>query len=95
MTAGRLITRSGGERQTSLIRKIDQALARIDDGSYGFCEETGEPISLRRLEARPIATLAISAQERIRETPSGRRFRSGRRRLIGHLLPLIPSAIAI
>ena len=44
--------------------KIDQALIRIENGSYGFCEETGEPIGLRRLEARPIATLSIEAQER-------------------------------
>jgi DnaK suppressor protein len=47
-----------------LIAKIDEALTRIDDGTYGYCEETGEPISLRRLEARPIATLSVEAQER-------------------------------
>lgn len=52
------------DRQRKLISKIDAALSRIDDGSYGFCEETGEPISLRRLDARPIATLSIEAQER-------------------------------
>ena len=52
------------DRQRKLIAKIDAALRRIDDGSYGFCEETGEPISLRRLDARPIATLSIEAQER-------------------------------
>jgi DnaK suppressor protein len=52
------------DRQRKLIAKIDAALARIDDGSYGFCEETGEPIALKRLEARPIATLSIEAQER-------------------------------
>ena len=52
------------ERQRKLIAKIDAALARIDDGTYGYCEETGEPISLKRLEARPIATLSIEAQER-------------------------------
>ena len=51
-------------RQRKLIAKIDAALERIDDGSYGYCEETGEPISLKRLEARPIATLSIEAQER-------------------------------
>ena len=51
------------ERQAHLIRKIDQALGRIDDGTYGYCEVTGEPIDLRRLEARPIATLSIAAQE--------------------------------
>ena len=44
--------------------KIDQALSRIDDGSYGFCEDTGEPIGIKRLEARPIATLTIEAQEK-------------------------------
>ena len=47
-----------------MIAKIDEALTRIDDGTYGYCEETGEPISLRRLEARPIATLSVEAQER-------------------------------
>ncbi len=52
------------DRQRKLIAKIDAAIARIDDGSYGFCEETGEPISLKRLEARPIATLSLEAQER-------------------------------
>ena len=52
------------DRQRKLIAKIDAALQRIDEGTYGFCEETGEPISLRRLEARPIATLSIEAQER-------------------------------
>jgi DnaK suppressor protein len=52
------------DRQRKLIAKIDEALSRIDDGSYGFCEETGEPIALRRLEARPIATLSVEAQER-------------------------------
>jgi len=52
------------DRQRKLIAKINAAIARIEDGSYGYCEETGEPISLRRLEARPIATLSIEAQER-------------------------------
>jgi DnaK suppressor protein len=52
------------DRQRKLIAKIDSALARIDEGTYGYCEETGEPISLRRLEARPIATLSLEAQER-------------------------------
>src|ERR1700754_4534626 len=52
------------DRQRKLIAKIDAALKRIDDGSYGYCEEPGEPISLRRLEARPIATLSVEAQER-------------------------------
>ena len=52
------------DRQRKLISKIDAALARIDDGTYGYCEETGEPISLKRLAARPIATLSIEAQER-------------------------------
>lgn len=52
------------DRARKLIAKIDAALMRIEDGSYGFCEETGEPIGLRRLEARPIATLSLEAQER-------------------------------
>lgn len=52
------------DRYRKLLGKIDQALARIDDGSYGFCEETGEEIGLARLEARPIATLCLDAQER-------------------------------
>jgi DnaK suppressor protein len=52
------------DRQRKLIAKIDEALRRIEDGSYGYCEETGEPISLSRLEARPIATLSLEAQER-------------------------------
>ena len=52
------------DRQRKLISKIEAALKRIEDGSYGYCEETGEPISLRRLDARPIATLSIEAQER-------------------------------
>ena len=51
------------DRQRKLISKIDSALRRIDEGIYGYCEETGEPISLRRLEARPIATLSLEAQE--------------------------------
>jgi DnaK suppressor protein len=52
------------DRERKLIAKIDAALTRIEDGTYGFCEETDEPISLRRLEARPIATLSLEAQER-------------------------------
>ncbi len=52
------------DRQRKLIAKIDAALKRIEDGSYGYCEETGEPISLKRLDARPIATLSVEAQER-------------------------------
>ena len=52
------------DRARKLISKIDQALERIENGTYGYCEETGEPITLRRLEARPIATLSIEAQER-------------------------------
>ncbi|ORE91992.1 TraR/DksA family transcriptional regulator [Stappia sp. 22II-S9-Z10] len=52
------------DRQRKLIAKIDAALSRIDDGSYGYCEESGEPIGIRRLDARPIATLSIEAQER-------------------------------
>jgi len=52
------------DRERKLLKKIDQALARIDDGAYGFCEETGEEIGLQRLEARPVATLCVEAQER-------------------------------
>src|SRR5256714_10133109 len=52
------------DRQRKLISKIDEALRRIEDGAYGYCEETGEPIGLQRLEARPIATLSLEAQER-------------------------------
>jgi len=52
------------DRQRKLISKIDEALRRIEDGSYGYCEETGEPIGLARLEARPLATLSLEAQER-------------------------------
>ena len=52
------------DRERKLLQKIESALRRIDDGSYGFCVETDEPISLRRLEARPIASLSLHAQER-------------------------------
>jgi DnaK suppressor protein len=52
------------DRQRKLISKIDSALSRIEDGTYGYCEETGEPIALKRLDARPIATLSVEAQER-------------------------------
>jgi DnaK suppressor protein len=52
------------DRYRKLLGKIDQALSRVDDGSYGFCEETGEEIGLARLQARPIATLCLDAQER-------------------------------
>src|SRR6266478_5220813 len=52
------------DRQRKLISKIDAALQRIEDNTYGYCEETGEPIALKRLEARPIATLSVEAQER-------------------------------
>jgi DnaK suppressor protein len=52
------------DRERKLLKKIDSALQRIDDGSYGFCEETGEEIGLKRLEARPVATLSLEAQER-------------------------------
>lgn len=52
------------DRARKLVTKIDQALDRIENGTYGYCEETGEPIGLKRLEARPIATLSIEAQER-------------------------------
>jgi DnaK suppressor protein len=62
--ADRALELRARDRQRKLISKIDAALARIEDGSYGFCEETGEPISLKRLDARPIATLSLEAQER-------------------------------
>ncbi len=52
------------DRQRKLVAKIDSALRRIDEGEYGYCEETGEPISLKRLDARPIATMSLEAQER-------------------------------
>ncbi len=52
------------DRARKLISKIDQALIRVENGSYGYCDETGEPIGLRRLEARPVATLSVEAQER-------------------------------
>ena len=61
---GRSIELRARDRQRKLIAKIDAALKRLDEGTYGFCEETGEPISLKRLDARPIATLSIEAQER-------------------------------
>jgi len=51
------------DRERKLINKIDEALKRIKDGSYGYCEETGDPIGIKRLEARPVATLSIEAQE--------------------------------
>lgn len=52
------------DRQRKLVKKINSALKRIEEGTYGYCEETGEPIGLKRLDARPIATLSIEAQER-------------------------------
>ena len=52
------------DRQRKVVSKIDSALRRIEDGSFGYCEDTGEPISLKRLDARPIATLSLEAQER-------------------------------
>jgi DnaK suppressor protein len=52
------------DRERKLLSKIESALRRIEDGSYGYCEETDEPISLKRLEARPIASLSLDAQER-------------------------------
>jgi DnaK suppressor protein len=52
------------DRQRKLIAKIDAALGRIEDGTYGYCEETGEPIGVKRLDARPVATLSLEAQER-------------------------------
>ena len=61
---GRALELRTRDRERKLIQKIDDALERIADKSYGYCEETGEPIGLRRLEARPIATLSLEAQER-------------------------------
>ena len=61
--AGWAIELRARDRQRKLIAKIDAALKRLEEGTYGYCLETGEPISLRRLEARPIATLSIEAQE--------------------------------
>jgi DnaK suppressor protein len=61
------------DRERKLIAKIDQALLRLEDGSYGYCEETGEPLSVKRLEARPIATLSLEAQERHERLERGRR----------------------
>ena len=61
------------DRERKLLRKIESALARVEDGTYGFCDETGEEIGLKRLEARPVATLSLEAQER-REM-AGRQFR--------------------
>ncbi|KAA0209375.1 MAG: RNA polymerase-binding protein DksA [Proteobacteria bacterium] len=52
------------DRERKLLKKIDSALSRIEDGTYGYCEETGEEIGLKRLEARPVATLSVEAQER-------------------------------
>jgi DnaK suppressor protein len=61
---GRALDLRARDRQRKLIAKIDAALMRLDDGTYGYCEETGEPISLKRLDARPITTLSLEAQER-------------------------------
>lgn len=62
--AGRLIELRSRDRARKLLSKIDAALQRIEDGTYGYCEDTGEPIGLNRLEARPVATLTLAAQER-------------------------------
>ena len=71
--AGRHIDPGQGHQNFKLIDKIDEALVRIKEGSYGFCEETSEPIGLKRLEARPIATLSIEAQERHERSEKMRR----------------------
>ena len=63
LETGRSLELRTRDRQRKLVGKIDAALRRIEDGTYGYCEETNAPISLRRLEARPIATLTIEAQE--------------------------------
>ncbi len=62
--ADRALELRASDRQRKLVSKIDAALRRIEEGAFGYCEETGEPISLERLEARPIATLSLDAQER-------------------------------
>ena len=62
--ADRCIELRSRDRERKLINKIEEALRRIEEGSYGFCEESGDPIGVRRLDARPIATLSIEAQER-------------------------------
>lgn len=62
--ADRSIELRARDRQRKLIGKIDEAIKRIDEGTYGYCEETGDPIALKRLDARPIATLSLEAQER-------------------------------
>ena len=62
--ADRAIELRARDRQRKLISKIDAALQRIEDNSYGYCEETGEPIGVKRLDARPVATLSLEAQER-------------------------------
>jgi RNA polymerase-binding transcription factor len=61
---GRALDLRARDRQRKLIAKIDAALTRLDNGTFGYCEETGEPISLKRLDARPITTLSLEAQER-------------------------------
>ncbi len=58
------LTLRARNREFKLLKKIDEAISRIDNGTFGYCEETGEPIGIKRLEARPIATLSIEAQER-------------------------------
>jgi DnaK suppressor protein len=64
LETGRSLELRTRDRARKLINKINEALSRIEDGSYGFCEESNEPISISRLEARPIATMSIEAQER-------------------------------
>ena len=73
METDRAIELRTRDRERKLISKIDAALQRIRDGIYGFCEETGDPISLRRLEARPIATMSLEAQERHEKAERTRR----------------------
>ena len=75
------------DRQRKLVAKIDSALRRIEEGEYGYCEETGDPISLKRLDARPIATLSLEAQDARAEgrVPAPRIRRGGQReRVVGH-----------
>ncbi len=73
LEADRALNLRTRDRGRKLVSKIDAALSRIEDGSYGYCEETTEPISLERLEARPVATLSLAAQERHERTERTRR----------------------
>ena len=80
------------DRQRKLISKIDAALQRIDDNTYGYCEETGEPIALKRLEARPIATLSVEAQERHEKREKVYRDEEGLAATCGHFADSFPDS---